>query len=174
MVSIKKISVALVALIGALILTSTSYAQKIGVVDGNQVLSDYSAAQDADKKIRTLAQTYQDTVNMKLKNRQEKFEAASKSFESMTKEAQQKAQGEIDEMLADAQKYNQEKLAGTESVINKERVKLLEPILAKIKEVIATVSKKKGLDIVIDSKAGAIYVGDKVTDITKEVTSALK
>lgn len=174
MVSIKKLSVALVALIGALLLTNSSYAQKIGVVDGNQVLSDYSAAQDADKKIRALAQAYQDTVNSMLKARQEKFEAASKSFESMTKEAQQKAQAEIDQMLEAAQKYNQEKLAGTESVINKERVKLLEPILAKIKDVISTVSKKKGLDIVIDSKAGAIYVGDKVTDLTKEVSSALK
>jgi Skp family chaperone for outer membrane proteins len=111
---------------------------------------------------------------MMLKARQEKFDAASKSFESMTKEAQQKAQQEIDEMLANAQKYNQEKLAGNESVINKERVKLLEPILAKIKDVIASVSKKKGLDIVIDSKAGAIYVGDKVVDVTKEVSAALK
>jgi outer membrane protein len=174
MVSMKKLSVALVALIGALLLTGTSYAQKIGVVDGNQVLADYSVAQDADKKIKTMAQSFQDTVNMLLKARQDKFEAASKTFESMTKEAQQKAQAEIDQMLADAQKYNQEKLAGAESVINKERVKLLEPILAKIKEVISSVAKKKGLDLVIDSKAGAIYVSDKVTDLTKEVSAALK
>jgi Skp family chaperone for outer membrane proteins len=53
-------------------------------------------------------------------------------------------------------------------------VKLLEPILAKIKEVISSVAKKKGLDLVIDSKAGAIYVSDKVTDLTKEVSAALK
>jgi Skp family chaperone for outer membrane proteins len=152
----------------------SSFAQKIGVVDGNQVLTDYSVAKDADTKIKAMAQTYQDTVNMMLKARQDKFDSYKKTYDSMTKEAQDKAQAEIDKMNADAQSYYQTKLAGQESEVNKERMKLLEPIVAKIKDVITSVSKKKGLDLVIDSKQNAIYVSDKVTDITKDVSAALK
>jgi Skp family chaperone for outer membrane proteins len=174
MVSIMKRSFTIIVFAVLFLTAGSSFAQKIGVVDGGQVLSDYSVAKDADTKIKALAQSYQDTVNMMLKARQDKFDSYKKTYDSMTKDAQDKAQAEIDKMNNDAQTYYQQKLAGQESEVNKERMKLLEPILTKIREVISTVAKKKSLDVVIDSKQNAIYVSDKVTDITKDVSAALK
>jgi Skp family chaperone for outer membrane proteins len=55
----------------------------------------------------------------------------------------------------------------------KVRKDLLEPILTKIKKAVEAVAKKKKLDVIVD-KGQIVYVGDAVTDITEDVSKALK
>jgi outer membrane protein len=164
------------ALVVGVLTAGTSMAQKIGVVDGNTVLAEYQGYKDADAKIRNLAQSYNDTVTQMMTKLRETTEKYQKTFETMTKEAQQKAQQEVSAMEQEANKYFQDHLStnNPQSSVIVERNKALEPILAKIRSVIEQTAKKKGIDIVIDSKQTAIFVSDKVMDITKDVQSALK
>ncbi len=175
MFSTYKLWIAALALIGATTLFSgAAQAQKLAVVDGNQVLSDYSEAIKADGKLKDMGKMWQDSIKMMQESLQAKADGYRKTFETMTKEAQQKAQGEVDKMLQDVQAYQTAKFDANNGQLSQERTKLLKPILEKIKDVISSVAKKKKLDIVIDSKQSAIFVGDAVTDITKEVSAALK
>jgi outer membrane protein len=174
MVSIKKHSIIAFAVIGLLSLFSLkSFAQKVGVVDGNEVLKNYSEAVSADAKITAQAKVWQDSLAIMTKALQEKAENYKKSFETMTKDAQKKAQDDVDagqKMIVDYQnaKFNQQ-----DGEILKLRSNLLTPIVNKVKDAIATVAKKKKIEIVLD-KGQTTYVGDAVADITKDVTDSLK
>lgn len=176
MFSTYKLWVAALALLGATtIFSGSAHAQKIGVVDGNKVLTDYTDAKKANTMLQDKGKMWQDSIKLMQDALQTKAEGFRKTYETMTKEAQQKAQTEVNQMQDEIQKYQNAKFDPNAGELSQMRTSLLKPILEKIKDVIATVAKKKEIDLVIDSQPASIfYVGKKVTDITSDVSATLK
>jgi Skp family chaperone for outer membrane proteins len=173
MLSTKKLTI--LAVLGLLSLVSMkSFAQKIGVVDGSDVLANYPDTKAADEKIKAAGKVWQDSITMMTKALQDKAENYKKGFETMSKDAQAKAQADVDKSQQDIYAYQNAKFNQQDGEVVKMRNDLLKPILDKIKGVITTVAKKKKIEIVLDSKSQAIYVADSVTDITEEVKKDLK
>jgi outer membrane protein len=164
------------AVIGLLSLVSMkSFAQKIGVVDGNKVLEGYSEYQTGNTKIQGIVKSWQDTITMMQKNLKEKFEGYQKIKETMSKEALAKADEEVNKMQQDIQTYNNAKMNQQNGDYLRVQKEVLTPILEKVKSAIATVAKKKKVEIVFDKNAQTTYVdSDHVTDLTDEVSGALK
>lgn len=170
----KKLSIFAIALIGMLSLgTMNSFAQKIGVVDGQVVLDNFSDYNAANKKLADIIKLWQDTLSMKNKNLQDKYESYQKILETMSKEAKQKADDELKAMQADIQSYNNAKSNQNDGDIVKVRKDLMAPIVEKVKNAITATAKKMKLDIILD-KGNVAYVGEDVKDITKTVEEALK
>ncbi len=174
MVSMKKLSIVAIAVIGMLSLVSMkSSAQKLGIVDGQKVLDSYSEYQTASTKLNSIIKSWQDTLGMMQKALQEKAENYKKSFEAMTKDAQAKAQADLDKGQQDIYTFNTQKSDQQKGEIVKVRQDLMNPVVEKVKEAINAVAKKKKLDIILD-KGNVAYVSDGATDITSDVQSALK
>src|SRR5258708_5581304 len=102
MVSMKKLTIlALVVLASTSLFSMKSFAQKIGVVDGNKVLNDYSEYQAANTKLTGIIKSWQDTLGMMQKAAKDKFDSYQKIRETMSKDALAKADDEIQKMQAD-------------------------------------------------------------------------
>jgi Skp family chaperone for outer membrane proteins len=175
MFSTHKLWIATLALLGVFTAFSGfALAQKVGVVDGNKVLGDYSDAQKANTRLQDSGKLWQETIKKMTEGLQSKAEGFRKTYETMTKDAQAKAQGEVNAMQDEIQKFQNAKFDQNAGELAQLRQTLLKPILEKIKDVISSVAKKKEIDIIIDSQQNAIYVGKKVVDITSDVSAALK
>ncbi|MDP4237191.1 MAG: OmpH family outer membrane protein, partial [Bacteroidota bacterium] len=158
MVSIKKLSIVALAVIGMLSLASVnSFAQKMGIVDGQKVLDSYSEYQTASNKLNGIIKSWQDTLSMMNKALQDKFDSYQKILETMSKEAKEKADNELKKMQSDIQNYNVQKSDQQNGEIVKVRKDIMEPIVKNVKDAINAVAKKKKLDIVLD-KTQVAYV----------------
>ena len=174
MVSMKKLTIlALVVLASTSLFSMKSFAQKIGVVDGNKVLNDYSEYQSANTKLTAIIKSWQDTLGMMQKAAKDKFDSYQKIRETMSKDALAKADDEIQKMQADMQNYNLQKTDQQKGEIIKVRSDLMDPIVKKVKDAIDAVAKKKKLEVILD-KGNMAYVSDAVPDITGDVSAALK
>ena len=174
MVSMKKLSIVAIAIIGMLSLASVnSFAQKLGVVDGQKVLDTYDMYQTATTKLQGIIKSWQDTLGMMQKALQDKAENYKKGFEAMAKDAQVKAQADLDKGQQDIYNYNTQKSDQQKGEIVKVRQDIMNPVVEKVKEAINSVAKKKKLDIVLD-KGNVAFVSENATDITADVQAALK
>ena len=174
MVSMKKLSIVAIAVIGMLSFVSMkSSAQKLGVVDGQKVLDSYSDYKSASDKLNVIIKSWQDTLQMMQKGLQDKAENYKKSFETMTKDAQGKAQADLDKGQQEIYSYNTQKSDQQKGEIVKVRQDLMNPVVEKVKEAINSVAKKRKLDIILD-KGNVAFVSESATDITSDVQAALK
>ena len=174
MVSIKKLTILGVAILAMLSFSPiSSFAQKIGVVDGQKVLDGYSEYQNANTKLNGIVKSWQDTLSMMNKALQEKFEGYQKIVETMSKDAKAKADDELKKMNAEISNYQAVKSNPQDGEIVKLRADLMKPIVDKVKNAIGMIAKKKKLDIIVD-KGNIAFVAEGVTDITDDVSSALK
>ncbi len=153
--------------------TASVYAQKIGVVDGNDILNNYDDAKKADEKIKNLNKIWTDSVQMMTKAAQEKQQSYMKILSTMSEDAKQKAQAELDQLGQGIQAYQNSKFNSTDGELIKTRNELLKPILEKIKNTVTDVAKKKKVDLVLD-KNSVIFTGTAVVDLTEDVKKALK
>lgn len=153
--------------------SGTASAQKIAVVDAQKALAEYPASQEAEKKLQAMVQSWNDSLKLMQEGLSAKADAYRKVFDTMSKEKQAEAQKEVNDLLTKAQEYQNSKFNQQNGQVLTERTKLLEPIVAKIREVITTIAKKEKAGLVID-KANLIYVDDNVTDLTAKVIAELK
>lgn len=175
MLSVKRLFFFAVA-IAALLSTGSikTYAQKIGVVSGNDVLGSFEDAKKADEKIKAISQLYTDTLTMMNKAAQEKAEGYKKILSTMSEDAKQKAQAELDVLGRNIQEYQNSRFNQQDGMVLKARNEMVKPILEKIQTAVAAIAKKKKLDVILD-KGNVVYVNaDGVTDITDDVKKALK
>ncbi len=174
MVSMKKLTILTLAVLGIISLFSMkSFAQKIGVVDGNKVLESYSEYQTAQTKLQGIIKSWQDTLGMMQKAAKDKFDSYSKIRETMSKDAIAKADDELQKMQTDMQNYNLQKTDQQKGEIIKVRSDLMDPIVKKVKDAIDAVARKKKIEIIMD-KGNLAFVGEAVTDITSDVEAMLK
>ena len=158
-----------------------TFAQKIGWIDAAKVLTNDDDAKKANDKLQAISKQWQDSLQTMVKAIQDKQEGYQKILSTMSDDAKQKAQSELNDMQKKAQDYNTEKFNQNDGELVKERNTLLQPILDKIHKAVVAVAKKKKLDFVL-SKDAFVYpqtpeeIGnpDHVVDITDDVMKAVK
>ncbi len=153
--------------------TAKTFAQKIGVVDGNVVLSNFDDYKKANDKLNAQGKLWQDTLVMMNKAMTDKADGYQKILSTMSDDAKQKAQTELNQMKQNFDAYNNAKFNQQDGELFKMRADLLKPILDKIKKSVEEIAKKKKLDVIID-KGQIVYVASSVTDITDDVQKSLK
>jgi outer membrane protein len=170
---VKKVILSLVIALMAFAQTKniTTGALKIGYVDTQVILEQFSEAQQAQKKLQEYQQYWYnklDSMQTKLKNDYEEYQKKQAMMtEDKKKEEQQKLILAEQEMM----QLKQEKF-GEQGEYVKYRMELLKPIYDKIQKAIEKVAKKEGYSYVLDKNV-ALYTEDKFNltfDVLKELT----
>lgn len=151
--------------------SSTTYAQKFGYLNSQNLLAEYPAVKNADKEL----QTYQEQLS-------KDFEAKAKALEAKFAQYVADAQGgkvpaaEAQATEASLQKERndilqlEQKLAGD---VAKKRQDLLAPILRKVDDAIREVGKENGFQFIFDESMGAILFDANAEDVMPLVKAKL-
>lgn len=167
----KKTQIALLAIaLGISAVASAAQANKIGVVDMQKAIQTSKAGKTA----RTELETAFNKKKKELQAEEERLKKLQESFQkqqaALSASARQKKQAELQEKFM---KY-QELLQKSQADIQKREQEMSAPIIAKIREVVAELAKKKGLDAVLEKNENVVLFSTSDLDLTEEVLKALK
>lgn len=149
-------------------------AQKIGYVDTQTILTQYSAAIKATSDLETIAASWRASVDSMAQDLQTKYTGYQQKAATMTPEANQGAQQQLVQQEQYIQQFNQSKFGqGGELALKQEE--LLRPVREKIYAAIEEVSKSEKIKFVFD-KAGDVLLlyADPTYDLTFKVLDKLK
>lgn len=153
----------------ALVVPGLSFADdlKLGTVDMQKALQTV----DAGKKAK--AQLEKD-FNVKKKELQSEEAAIKKMGEEFKKqslvlsdEARAKKQGEIQERIMKFQELTQR----SQGEIQQKEAELTQPIIGKLRSIIADLAKKKSLAVVLEKNENTVLFSQDKDDLTDEVIS---
>jgi Skp family chaperone for outer membrane proteins len=142
---------------------------KIGAVDLQKVFEKSPGKKIAEEQLEKKREEFESKRTKSeedIKELQAEFD--SKKYD-MSDDERKKAEMNIDTKTLDLKKYIDE----SNSKLEAEENKLLEPIVQDIKDVIRSVSILYGYDIILDKSTYILYI-DKNFDITDEVIDQLK
>lgn len=154
-------------LTGSSLAMAADSAVKIGLVDMQRALQTVDAGKKAktqlEKEFNAKKKTLQDEENA-LKKMTEEFKKQSLV---MSDEARAKKQGELQERIM---KF-QETTARSQAEIQQKERDLTQPIITKLRNVIAEVSKKKDYTLVLEKNENTVLYSLERDDLTSEVIS---
>ena len=163
--NLNRIFIATVALCAAAIATPAMAEVKIGSIRANEIVRDSPQFKAMEAKMRA-----------DFERRANEIKAESKTFEEDVKKFQREA-----DIMAPADRAKAEKELNTRRIdigykqrqfqedVQRREQELTAEMLGKIKDVIETVAKKEGLDLVVQDP---VYAADKI-DITAAVLKQL-
>ncbi len=167
----KFIKIFTVVICFATFFTSTSYAQRFGYLNSQNLLAEYQEVKDADKQL----QTYQEQITKQFEGKAKALEAkfaqyvadmqAGKIPQNEAPATEAALQKERNELLA-----LEQKLAGD---VTKKRQDLLAPILRKVDDAIRAVGKENGFQFIFDESIGAILFDENAEDVMPLVKAKL-
>lgn len=150
-----------------------SYAQKIAVVDINEVLSSLPDYQTAQTELDRISAEWRQEISQefdKVKSLYNKFQA-----EQVLLSAEDKAKKEEEIVAKEASvRELQKNYFGPEGELFKKRQEMVSPIQEKVFSAIETYSADKGFDIIFDKSgaAGILFTNpeyDKTADLKKRL-----
>ncbi|TDM00475.1 MAG: hypothetical protein C4K58_04520 [Flavobacteriaceae bacterium] len=149
--------------------TVSAFAQKVGHVNVDKILTEMPDRIAAEKTLESFAlkhktQIENDQIALEKKYNEFKAQAAGKTDEQLMQMQQQ-----LQKMQQDIMQYEQT----ATNEVNKKQMELFEPLQKKIKDAITLTASEKGLDYVLDSSSSTVLVA-KGTDITADVQKKLK
>ena len=149
----KKFSILVACFCLLAVINSACFAEKIGIVDNFKVMSQYTRALEAKRKIESLRGEFQDKVTAIRDQYDKDIKTATKEEEKtkITQNAQAKVEGEK---------------ARYDSMIQA----ITNDIDEKLETAISQVAKEKALDVVLSNSV--VYFGGQ--DITQDVSNKLK
>lgn len=158
-------------LILALLSGIGTFAQKIGHVNSQAILSEMPDVRAAESFLEAFQTQLQ-------KKGQKMFEDFQKKYQEIARKEQQ---GELSPRQLEEEgknlKAEEEKIQQYEQEmqlqIMAKREELLQPILDKVNAAIERVSKEKGFSYIIDLSSGMLLYAQEETDITEDVKKAL-
>jgi len=158
-----------------LVLTSNSFAQlKIGLINTEIIMQNYSEMVEVQKQINELNQKYR----KELEDLNNKFAADAKRFESqsllLSEEKKKEMQRDLEDLYRRGMAYQEEKF-GTGGELEKKYQELTNPIVMKINEAIDKIASDEYFDLVFDVvNMGVLFANpDKTEDITQNVLDEL-
>ena len=158
-----------------LVLSSNSFAQlKIGLINSQIIMDNYSEMMTVSKQITELTQRHQ----KELEDLNNEFVAKSKQFESqsllLSEEKKKEVQKDLEDLYRRGMEYQQDKF-GTGGEIEKKYQELTDPIINKINEAIEKIASDDDFDLVFDVvNMGVLYANpDRAEDITQDVLDEL-
>lgn len=175
-VIVKTLSVSLIIVL-ALCLCTTVQAQslKIGFVNSAKIFQELPEAKEAQKKIDAITKPVQDSLELKQKSLQSKYEEYQKKEGLMTDAAKKTAQQELMELERGYNEYRAVKL-GADGDLAKETDKILAPLKEKILKGIERVAKEEKYSFVFDQteQVKVLLYGESSHDLTYKVIDKLK
>ena len=157
----------LAILAASLLFVNNASASEIGVLDVEKIVKESSAMRDIQNKISKKQDEYQKEVTKK----QNELEADQKRIENkknvLSKEALEKETKTFEKKIDDLKSFVDKK----QNSLKKASLDSMGKVNDKIKEIIADISKEKGLDAIIPASQ-ALYYKDEL-DISDEVLKKL-
>lgn len=152
----------------ALLVTTQAFAVKVGKVDVQKVLLTVKESE----KIRNQLKTEFDKKQTEIKKEEEGFMKEREDFEkqaTVMNEATKQKKGQ-----ALQQKYMelQQKMQKYQGDMQELEQKFKAPVLKKIRDVVETISKDKGLDFTYESGTTPLLYVKEVVDLTADVIKA--
>lgn len=164
----KKLSV-LVAMM--MVVVSTSFAQKFGHINSQQLLLELAEVKSADAQL----ETYQKTLMDKGQTMVTSFEAEYKKYvqeassKTLSPVQMQQREAELGEKQKNIQKYELE----VQQKLTKKREELFSPILAKIQAAIDAIGKEGGYTMIFDTSSGVLLHAVESEDLMDKVKAKL-
>jgi outer membrane protein len=173
MFQMKNLAIAALAVFGFVgsFSTTDASAQKIAVVNRLQVISEMPEAQSANQKLQVMQKAWTDSLQMMQTAIQAKLEGYQKIMDTMSPEAKQRAQVELNTQQESMTRFQNVKF-GQEGEFAQQRVAMFEPIVSKTDAAIAALAKRDKFTIVLD-KSAVVYV-EGAQDITAKVVEYMK
>jgi outer membrane protein len=161
-----------VAALALMVPGGQAHAQlKIGYIDAEMITSSYKRFQEAQKE----AQRYEEELTRDFNKQQNELAQLKETFERqsllMSEQRKKDEQVSIQRKQADLQKFLED-VSGQNGRLQRKTQELLQPIIQRVNEAIATVSKEKGYDFVLNT--AAIAYANEQYDLTKLVLEQLE
>lgn len=148
---------------------------KIGFVNSAKIFQELPEAKEAQKKIDAITKPVQDSLELKQKFLQSRYEEYQKKEGLMTDAAKKTAQQELMELERGYNEYRAVKL-GADGDLAKETDKILAPLKEKILKGIERVAKEEKYSFVFDQteQVKVLLYGESSHDLTYKVIDKLK
>lgn len=150
---------------------ATSGALKIGYVDTQVILEQFSEAQTVQKKLQAYQEYWYDKLDSMQTKLKQDYEEYQKKQAMMTEEKKKEEQQKLIMAEQEMMQLKQEKF-GEQGEYLKIRVELLKPVYDKITKTIEKIAKRDGYTYILDKNV-ALYVDPKFNltfDVLKELT----
>jgi len=167
----KRFFVLFFSLLLVLSVPSFSFARgtKIAVIDMQQIMQQSNIGKATISKLKAKYKALQEKLNQQAKKVQQARQEFEKKAPLLSKEAKQKEEQQITNMIRDLQAQQQ----NYQMEMRQAEQEAMKPIFAKLKALIHKIGKKKGYAIILEkSMPGVYYVSPKI-DITKMIINVL-
>ncbi len=158
-----------------LFIAGVGFAQlKIGYVDSDTIMKQYTDAQDAQKKLDALVAEWQEEITNLDREYQQKYDDYEKRKLIMSEQKRAEIEKELVAMEDNINKYRQEKF-GVNGDLFKNQTETMKPIQNKVFNIIQEVAEEEELDFVFDRSGDILFLYAKEEyDITNLVLEKLK
>lgn len=146
---------------------------KVGIVNLQTILNELPSAKDAEKRLQSLAKTYQDSLLNMQSELQQRFQSYQKQQGMMTQENKQKEEQELQELQMKMRQFEQQKF-GAQGELQQMRQNLIEPITDEVIDAIEEVASNEEINLVFDESAQAVLYSEDEYDMTYRVLDHLK
>lgn len=156
-------------------ISSAIFAQlKIGYVDSDTIMKQYTDAQDAQKKLDALVAEWQEEIANLDREFQQRYDDYEKRKLIMSEQKRVEIEKELVAMEDNITKYRQEKF-GVNGELFKSQEEIMKPIQNKIFNIIQEVAEEEELDFVFDRSGDILFLYAKEEyDITSLVLEKLQ
>lgn len=155
-------------------LSSSSFAQKFGYINSQQILAQFKEAQDAQEQLDKLNQDWE----AEAREMQMQFQEMGQQLDSqsllLSEERQQEKQAELQALYQKIQQFQNDKW-GQNGEFYRKQEEIMKPVYDKINAAITKVGEEERYDYIFDVVSGNIvYVSDNSNDLTELVIEELE
>ena len=164
----------LVAFLSVFMLASGVFAQKIGYINSQQILSNYKEAKDAQERLDKINKEWE----AEGREMQQQLQSLGEELESqsllLSPERKREKQQELQNLYLKIQNYQQEKW-GQNGEFYKKEAEIMQPVIDKVNSAIAQVGEEQKFDYIFDTvSANIVYASPSQPDLTEEVLNELE
>lgn len=167
-------SISRLGMVAALMLLSTSsataQAARVGYVNTNQVLEEYTPAQEARQALESARLDADSELQLLGRGLQAAFDEYQQQAMTMTPEARQAREAELQNQQRALQSREQE----LNLQFQERQAELLQPVMERVTAVIEEIRVEGSYALILDSASQAILAGDPALDLTQEVLTRLQ
>ncbi|MBP7844345.1 MAG: OmpH family outer membrane protein [Proteobacteria bacterium] len=137
---------------------------KIGTVDLQQALQESQSGKKAKEALEKEFNTRKSTIDKERTAFEKLQEDLQKSAALLSKEARGKKEAEMQQKAMNLQKMVQD----SEMTMRQKEAEMTKPIIEGLRELLPDLSRKRGVDLVVEKNAGLLYAVD-ISDMTEEL-----
>ena len=150
-------------------------AQKLGYVDSQVILTQWSEAIKAQGDLDAITKKWSDQLDSMTQAYQQAANDYQKQVNTMPEDKKLSAQQNLVQMEQDIMNFRKDKFAQGTGEIYKRNDEIFAPIKDKIYDAIAKVAKEEGMNFIFDKSGDIILLyADSAFDVTYKVLDKLK